>query len=214
MKKQIISMMMLSLLLIGNALPVNVSHSKKSNTVSIQQTQKIKKNKTKKRATIVEETKAITNSDEMIPTTNSDLNESNNENKTSQVEEVTNVEKKDNSIKISEPTPVKNNSAQIKQQVHKEQNTQNQIQNRTNETSSSNEPVQNQQTNSNEKTIENKQQENISNTPTQKYYFAKCDCGYTTESHESVQDAINKLFSQGHGNSSEHAGYVAGGDLD
>ena len=48
----------------------------------------------------------------------------------------------------------------------------------------------------------------------QKYYFAKCDCGYMIESHESVDDAISKLFAAGHGNSYEHSGYVAGGDLD
>ncbi len=34
------------------------------------------------------------------------------------------------------------------------------------------------------------------------------------ESHVSMDDAINKLFAAGHGNSYEHAGYVAGGDLD
>lgn len=214
MKKQIISMMTLSLLLIGNALPVNVSNSKKSNSVSIQQNQKVKNNKTKKSMTIVDETNAITNTDEKVSTTNSDFNESNNENKTSQVEEVTKVENKNNSIKITETTPVKSSSTQLKQPVQKEQSNQNQIQNRTSETSSNKEPAQNQQTNIPEKTNDNKQQENISNIPSQKYYFARCDCGYTTESHESVQDAINKLFSQGHGNSSEHAGYVAGGDLD
>lgn len=51
-------------------------------------------------------------------------------------------------------------------------------------------------------------------SPSQKYYFAKCDCGYMIESHESVEDAISKLFAAGHGNSYEHSGYVAGGDLD
>lgn len=51
-------------------------------------------------------------------------------------------------------------------------------------------------------------------SPSQKYYFAKCDCGYMIESHESVDDAISKLFAAGHGNSYEHSGYVAGGDLD
>lgn len=214
MKNQILSMTVISLLLLGNALPVNVSNTKKSNTISIQQTQKIKKNKTKKSATMVNETNAITNTDDIISKTNSDLNESNNENKTVQANEVIKVEKKENSFKITESPSVKSNSTQIKHPIQKEQSTQNQIQNRTNETSSNNETAKNQQTNTNEKTNENKHQENISNTPTQKYFFAKCDCGYTTESHESVQDAINKLFSQGHGNSSEHAGYVAGGDLD
>ena len=48
----------------------------------------------------------------------------------------------------------------------------------------------------------------------QKYYFAKCDCGYLVESHESFDDAVSKLFAAGHGNSYEHSGYVAGGDLD
>ena len=42
----------------------------------------------------------------------------------------------------------------------------------------------------------------------------KCDCGYMVESHVSMDDAINKLFAAGHGNSYEHSGYVAGGDLD
>lgn len=51
-------------------------------------------------------------------------------------------------------------------------------------------------------------------SPSQKYYFAKCDCGYMIESHESVDDAVSKLFAAGHGNSYEHSGYVAGGDLD
>lgn len=214
MKNKIILSAVFSLLVICNALPLHNSNNELKNeqTVQISHKKKIsnktKKSQTKKESIPNEKTENKEN------TLEQDLEENNN---TSKID-VTNI----NQETPSNPKQIQTNKTKTNTSTSKSkayQNEQNKKAQNQNENKNSNVttnqpsvPKENVPTNDTGNVSQEKPKQDT--PPSQKYYFAKCDCGYMVESHVSMDDAINKLFAAGHGNSYEHSGYVAGGDLD
>ena len=214
MKKKIILRAMFSLLVICNALPLHNSSNdlKKEQTVQISHKKKIS-NKTKKSQTKKESIPAEKTEIGEI-TLEQNLEENDN---TSKID-VTNInqetpsnpkQKQTNKTEIN--TSTSKNKVNQTQQTKEAQN-QNENKNSNIMTNQPSVPKENVPTNDTSNVSQDKPKQDT--PPSQKYYFAKCDCGYMVESHVSMDDAINKLFAAGHGNSYEHSGYVAGGDLD
>ena len=214
MKKKIILSAVFSLLVICNALPLHNSNNdlKNEQLVQISHKKKIsnktKKKKKKKESIPTEKTENKEN------TLEQDLEENNN---TSKID-VTNInqetpsnpkQKQTNKTEINTST---SNSKANQNEQNKEVQNQKENKNPNITTNQPSVPKENVPTNDTGNASQEKPKEDT--PPSQKYYFAKCDCGYMVESHVSMDDAINKLFAAGHGNSYEHAGYVAGGDLD
>lgn len=214
MKKKIILSVVFSLLVICNALPLHNSNNdlKKEQTVQINHKKKIS-NKTKKSQTKKESMPAEKTETGEI-TLEQDLEENNN---TSKIDATNiNQETPSNSKQIQTNETKTNtstsNSKANQNEQNKEVQNQNENKNPNITTNQPSVPKENVPTNDTGNASQEKPKEDT--PPSQKYYFAKCDCGYMVESHVSMDDAINKLFAAGHGNSYEHAGYVAGGDLD
>lgn len=214
MKKKIILSAMFSLLVICNALPLHNSNndSKNEQTVQISHKKKIsnktKKSQTKKEIIPTEKTENKEN------TLEQNLEENNN---TSKIDATTiNQETPSNPKQIQTNKTETNTSTSMSKANQIEQNKETQKQNENKNsnvtTNQPSVPKENVPTNETGNVSQEKPKQDTS--PSQKYYFAKCDCGYMVESHVSMDDAINKLFAAGHGNSYEHSGYVAGGDLD
>mgnify|MGYP000843755124 FL=1 len=214
MKKKIVLSAVFSLLVICNALPLHNSNNDLKNEQLVQISHKKK---------ISNKTKKSQSKKESIPTEKT-------ENKENTLEQ--NLEEKNNTSKIdvtninqetpSNPKQKQTNKTEIntstsKNKVNQTQQTkeaQNQNENKNSNimTNQPSVPKENVPTNDTSNVSQDKPKQDT--PPSQKYYFAKCDCGYMVESHVSMDDAINKLFAAGHGNSYEHSGYVAGGDLD
>lgn len=214
MKKKIILSVVFSSLVICNALPLHNSNNdlKKEQTVQISHKKKIS-NKTKKSQTKKESMPAEKTETGEI-TLEQDLEENNN---TSKIDATNiNQETPSNSKQIQTNETKTNTSTSNSKANQNEQNKEVQNQNENkNPNITTNQPCvpkENVPTNDTGNVSQDKPKQDT--TPSQKYYFAKCDCGYMVESHVSMDDAINKLFAAGHSNSYEHAGYVAGGDLD
>lgn len=214
MKKKIVLSAVFSLLVICNALPLHNSNNdlKNEQLVQISHKKKIsnktKKSQSKKESIPTEKTENKEN------TLEQDLEEKNN---TSKID-VTNInqetpsnpkQKQTNKTEIN--TSTSKNKVNQTQQTKEAQN-QNENKNSNIMTNQPSVPKENVPTNDTSNVSQDKPKQDT--PPSQKYYFAKCDCGYMVESHVSMDDAINKLFAAGHGNSYEHSGYVAGGDLD
>lgn len=214
MKKKIVLSAVISLLVICNALPLHNSNNdlKNEQLVQISHKKKIsnktKKSQSKKESIPTEKTENKEN------TLEQDLEEKNN---TSKID-VTNInqetpsnpkQKQTNKTEIN--TSTSKNKVNQTQQTKEAQN-QNENKNSNIMTNQPSVPKENVPTNDTSNVSQDKPKQDT--PPSQKYYFAKCDCGYMVESHVSMDDAINKLFAAGHGNSYEHSGYVAGGDLD
>lgn len=214
MKKKIVLSAVFSLLVICNALPLHKSNNdlKNEQLVQISHKKKIsnktKKSQSKKESIPTEKTENKEN------TLEQDLEEKNN---TSKID-VTNInqetpsnpkQKQTNKTEIN--TSTSKNKVNQTQQTKEAQN-QNENKNSNIMTNQPSVPKENVPTNDTSNVSQDKPKQDT--PPSQKYYFAKCDCGYMVESHVSMDDAINKLFAAGHGNSYEHSGYVAGGDLD
>lgn len=214
MKKKIVLSAVFSLLVTCNALPLHNSNndSKNEQTVQISHKKKIsnktKKSQTKKEIIPTEKTENKEN------TLEQDLEENNN---TSKIDATTiNQETPSNPKQIQTNKTETNTSTSMSKANQIEQNKETQKQNENKNsnvtTNQPSVPKENVPTNETGNVSQEKPKQDTS--PSQKYYFAKCDCGYMVESHVSMDDAINKLFAAGHGNSYEHSGYVAGGDLD
>ena len=213
MKKKIILSLIFSLLVICNALPLHNSNNDLKNEQSVQIShKKIISNKTKKSQTKKESIPTETENKEN--SLEQDLEENNNTSKidTPSINQETpsnpkqiqtNETKTNTSTSMSKANQIEQNNEAQKQNENKNSNV------ITNQPSI---PKENVPTNETDTVSQEKPKQDTS--PSQKYYFAKCDCGYMVESHVSMDDAINKLFAAGHGNSYEHSGYVAGGDLD
>lgn len=213
MKKKIILSLVFSLLVICNALPLHNSNNDLKNEQSVQIShKKIISNKTKKSQTKKESIPTETENKEN--SLEQDLEENNN---TSKIDTPSINQETPSNPKQIQTNETKTNTSTSKSKANqteqnKEAQNQNENKNSNITTNQPSVPKENVPTNG----IGNASQEKPKQDtpPSQKYYFAKCDCGYTVESHVSMDDAINKLFAAGHGNSYEHAGYVAGGDLD
>lgn len=214
MKKKIVLSAVFSLLVTCNALPLHNSNndSKNEQTVQISHKKKIsnktKKSQTKKEIIPTEKTENKEN------TLEQNLDENNN---TSKIDATTiNQETPSNPKQIQTNKTETNTSTSMSKANQIEQNKETQKQNENKNsnvtTNQPSVPKENVPTNETGNVSQEKPKQDTS--PSQKYYFAKCDCGYMVESHVSMDDAINKLFAAGHGNSYEHSGYVAGGDLD
>lgn len=214
MKKKIILSLVFSLLVICNALPLHNSNNDLKNEQSVQISHKkiisnkTKKSQTKKEIIPTEKTENKENSLEQ------DLEDNNN---TSKIDTPNNNQETPSNPKQKQTNKTEINTSTSKNKVNQTQQTkeaQNQNENKNSNimTNQPSVPKENVPTNETGNVSQEKPKQDTS--PSQKYYFAKCDCGYMVESHVSMDDAINKLFAAGHGNSYEHAGYVAGGDLD
>lgn len=214
MKKKIVLSVVFSLLVTCNALPLHNSNndSKNEQTVQISHKKKIsnktKKSQTKKEIIPTEKTENKEN------TLEQNLEENNN---TSKIDATTiNQETPSNPKQIQTNKTETNTSTSMSKANQIEQNKETQKQNENKNsnvtTNQPSVPKENVPTNETGNVSQEKPKQDTS--PSQKYYFAKCDCDYMVESHVSMDDAINKLFAAGHGNSYEHSGYVAGGDLD
>ncbi|RHS09441.1 hypothetical protein DWV83_03080 [Coprobacillus sp. AF13-15] len=214
MKKKIVLSAVFSLLVTCNALPLHNSNndSKNEQTVQISHKKKIsnktKKSQTKKEIIPTEKTENKEN------TLEQNLEENNN---TSKIDATTiNQETPSNPKQIQTNKTETNTSTSMSKANQIEQNKETQKQNENKNsnvtTNQPSVPKENVPTNETGNVSQEKPKQDTS--PSQKYYFAKCDCDYMVESHVSMDDAINKLFAAGHGNSYEHSGYVAGGDLD
>lgn len=216
MKKKIILSAVFSLLVICNALPLHNSNDylKNEQTVQISHKKKIsnktKKSQTKKESIPTEKTENKENTleqnlEENNNTSKIDAININQETPSNQKQIQTNETKTNTSTSNSKANQIEQNKEAQKQNENKNSNV------ITNQPSI---PKENVPTNETDNVSQEKPKQDTS--PSQKYYFAKCDCGYMVESHVSMDDAINKLFAagHGHGNSYEHSGYVAGGDLD
>lgn len=214
MKKKIVLSAVFSLLVTCNALPLHNSNndSKNEQTVQISHKKKIsnktKRSQTKKEIIPTEKTENKEN------TLEQNLEENNN---TSKIDATTiNQETPSNPKQIQTNKTETNTSTSMSKANQIEQNKETQKQNENKNsnvtTNQPSVPKENVPTNETGNVSQEKPKQDTS--PSQKYYFAKCDCDYMVESHVSMDDAINKLFAAGHGNSYEHSGYVAGGDLD
>lgn len=214
MKKKIILSAVFSLLVICNALPLHNSNNdlKNEQLVQISHKKKIsnktKKSQSKKESIPTEKTENKEN------TLEQDLEENNN---TSKID-ATNINQETPSnpkqIQTNETNTNTSKSKSKANQTEHNKEAQNQNENKNSNVTINQPfvPKENVPTNDTGNVSQEKPKQDT--PPSQKYYFAKCDCGYMVESHVSMDDAINKLFAAGHGNSYEHAGYVAGGDLD
>ena len=214
MKKKIILSAVFSLLVICNALPLHNSNNdlKNEQLVQISHKKKIsnktKKSQSKKESIPTEKTEKKEN------TLEQDLEENNN---TSKID-ATNINQETPSnpkqIQTNETNTNTSKSKSKANQTEQNKEAQNQNENKNSNVTINQPfvPKENVPTNDTGNVSQEKPKQDT--PPSQKYYFAKCDCGYMVESHVSMDDAINKLFAAGHGNSYEHAGYVAGGDLD
>ena len=213
MKKKIILSLVFSLLVICNALPLHNSNNDLKNEQSVQIShKKIISNKTKKSQTKKESIPTETENKEN--SLEQDLEENNN---TSKIDTPSINQETPSNPKQIQTNETKTNTSTSKSKANqteqnKEAQNQNENKNSNITTNQPSVPKENVPTNSTGNASQEKPKQDT--PPSQKYYFAKCDCGYTVESHVSMDDAINKLFAAGHGNSYEHAGYVAGGDLD
>lgn len=212
MKKKIILSTVFSLLVICNALPLHNSDNDLKNKQSVQISQKkkisnkTKKSQTKKESIPTEKTENKGN------TLEQDLEEKNN---TSKIDATNINQETPSNPKQIQTNETKTNTSTSKSKANQtEQNkeAQNENKNPNITTNQPSVPKENVPTNDTGNVSQEKPKQDT--PPSQKYYFAKCDCGYLVESHISMDDAINKLFAAGHGNSYEHSGYVAGGDLD
>ena len=214
MKKKIILSAVFSLLVICNALPLHNSNNDLKNEQSVQISHKkiisnkTKKSQSKKESIPTEKTENKEN------TLEQDLEENNN---TSKID-ATNINQETPSnpkqIQTNETNTNTSKSKSKANQTEQNKEAQNQNENKNSNVTINQPfvPKENVPTNDTGNVSQEKPKQDT--PPSQKYYFAKCDCGYMVESHVSMDDAINKLFAAGHGNSYEHAGYVAGGDLD
>lgn len=213
MKKKIILSLVFSLLVICNALPLHNSNNDLKNEQSVQIShKKIISNKTKKSQTKKESIPTETENKEN--SLEQDLEENNN---TSKIDTPSINQETPSNPKQIQTNETKTNTSTSKSKANqteqnKEAQNQNENKNSNITTNQPSVPKENVPTNGTGNASQEKTKQDT--PPSQKYYFAKCDCGYTVESHVSMDDAINKLFAAGHGNSYEHAGYVAGGDLD
>ena len=213
MKKKIILSLVFSLLVICNALPLHNSNNDLKNEQSVQIShKKIISNKTKKSQTKKESIPTETENKEN--SLEQDLEENNN---TSKIDTPSINQETPSNPKQIQTNETKTNTSTSKSKANqteqnKEAQNQNENKNSNITTNQPSVPKENVPTNGTGNASREKPKQDT--PPSQKYYFAKCDCGYTVESHVSMDDAINKLFAAGHGNSYEHAGYVAGGDLD
>lgn len=210
---KIILSLVFSLLVICNALPLHNSNNDLKNEQSVQIShKKIISNKTKKSQTKKESIPTETENKEN--SLEQDLEENNN---TSKIDTPSINQETPSNPKQIQTNETKTNTSTSKSKANqteqnKEAQNQNENKNSNITTNQPSVPKENVPTNGTGNASQEKPKQDT--PPSQKYYFAKCDCGYTVESHVSMDDAINKLFAAGHGNSYEHAGYVAGGDLD
>lgn len=214
MKKKIILSAVFSLLVICNALPLHNSNNDLKNEQSVQISHKKKINNKTKKSQTTKESIPIEKTENKENILEQDLEENNN---TSKIDATNINQETPSNPKQIQTNKSKTNTSTSKSKANQtEQNkkTQNQNENKNSNvtTNQPSIPKENVPTNETGNVSQDKPKQDT--TPSQKYYFAKCDCGYTVESHVSMDDAINKLFAAGHGNSYEHAGYVAGGDLD
>ena len=213
MKNKIILSAVFSLLVICNALPLHNSNNDLKNEQSVQIShKKIISNKTKKSQTKKESIPTETENKEN--SLEQDLEENNN---TSKIDTPSINQETPSNPKQIQTNETKTNTSTSKSKANqteqnKEAQNQNENKNSNIMTNQPSVPKENVPTNDTSNVSQDKPKQDT--PPSQKYYFAKCDCGYMVESHVSMDDAINKLFAAGHGNSYEHAGYVAGGDLD
>lgn len=214
MKKKIILSAVFSLLVICNALPLHNSNNDLKNEQSVQISHKKKiSNKTKKSQTKKESipTEKTENKDNTLE---QGLEENNNTSKfdAANINQETPSNPKQIQTNKTETNTSTSKSKANQNQQNKEAQNQNENKNSNITTNQPAVPKENVPTNDTGNSSQEKTKQDT--PPSQKYYFAKCDCGYMVESHVSMDDAINKLFAAGHGNSYEHSGYVAGGDLD
>lgn len=214
MKKKIILSAVFSLLVICNALPLHNSNNDLKNEQTVQISHKKKINNKTKKSQTTKESIPIEKTENKENILEQDLEENDN---TSKID-VTNInqetpsnpkQKQTNKTEIN--TSTSKNKVNQTQQTKEAQN-QNENKNSNIMTNQPSVPKENVPTNDTSNVSQDKPKQDT--PPSQKYYFAKCDCGYMVESHVSMDDAIYKLFAAGHGNSYEHSGYVAGGDLD
>ena len=224
MKKKIVLSAVFSLLVTCNALPLHNSNndSKNEQTVQISHKKKIsnktKKSQTKKESIPTEKTETGESTLEQDLEENDnilkiDVTNINQETPSNPKQIQTNKTETNTSTSMSKANQIEQNKETQKQNENKNSNvTTNQPSVPNVTTNQPSVPKENVPTNETGNVSQEKPKQDTS--PSQKYYFAKCDCGYMVESHVSMDDAINKLFAAGHGNSYEHAGYVAGGDLD
>ena len=203
MKKKIILSLVFSLLVICNALPLHNSNNDLKNEQSVQIShKKIISNKTKKSQTKKESIPTETENKEN--SLEQDLEENNN---TSKIDTPSINQETPSNPKQIQTNETKTNTSTSKSKANqteqnKEAQNQNENKNSNITTNQPSVPKENVPTNGTGNASQEKPKQDT--PPSQKYYFAKCDCGYTVESHVSMDD----------GNSYEHAGYVAGGDLD
>lgn len=214
MKKKIILSVVFSLLVICNALPLHNSNNDLKNEQSVQISHKKKINNKTKKSQTTKESIPIEKTENKENILEQDLEENNN---TSKIDATNINQETPSNPKQIQTNKSKTNTSTSKSKANQtEQNkkTQNQNENKNSNvtTNQLSIPKENVPTNETGNVSQEKLKQDTS--PSQKYYFAKCDCGYMVESHVSMDDAINKLFAAGHGNSYEHAGYVTGGDLD
>ena len=214
MKKKIILSVVFSLLVICNALPLHNSNNDLKNEQSVQISHKKKINNKTKKSQTTKESIPIEKTENKENILEQDLEENNN---TSKIDATNINQETPSNPKQIQTNKSKTNTSTSKSKANQtEQNkkTQNQNENKNSNvtTNQPSIPKENVPTNETGNVSQDKPKQDT--TPSQKYYFAKCDCGYMIESHVSMDDAINKLFAAGHGNSYEHSGYVAGGDLD
>ena len=214
MKKKIILSLVFSLLVICNALPLHNSNNDLKNEQSVQISHKKKINNKTKKSQTTKESIPIEKTENKENILEQDLEENNN---TSKIDATNINQETPSNPKQIQTNKSKTNTSTSKSKANQtEQNkkTQNQNENKNSNVTTNQPSIPKENVPTNETGNVSQEKPKQDTSPSQKYYFAKCDCGYMVESHVSMDDAINKLFAAGHGNSYEHAGYVAGGDLD
>ncbi|WP_405317206.1 hypothetical protein [Faecalibacillus faecis] len=214
MKKKIILSVVFSLLVICNALPLHNSNNDLKNEQLVQISHKKKINNKTKKSQTTKESIPIEKTENKENILEQDLEENNN---TSKIDATNINQETPSNPKQIQTNKSKTNTSTSKSKANQtEQNkkTQNQNENKNSNVTTNQPSIPKENVPTNETGNVSQEKPKQDTSPSQKYYFAKCDCGYTVESHVSMDDAINKLFAAGHGNSYEHAGYVAGGDLD
>lgn len=214
MKKKIILSVVFSLLVICNALPLHNSNNDLKNEQSVQISHKKKINNKTKKSQTTKESIPIEKTENKENILEQDLEENNN---TSKIDATNINQETPSNPKQIQTNKSKTNTSTSKSKANQtEQNkkTQNQNENKNSNVTTNQPSIPKENVPTNETGNVSQEKPKQDTSPSQKYYFAKCDCGYMVESHVSMDDAINKLFAAGHGNSYEHSGYVAGGDLD
>lgn len=214
MKKKIILSVVFSLLVICNALPLHNSNNDLKNEQSVQISHKKKINNKTKKSQTTKESIPIEKTENKENILEQDLEENNN---TSKIDATNINQETPSNPKQIQTNKSKTNTSTSKSKANQtEQNkkTQNQNENKNSNVTTNQPSIPKENVPTNETGNVSQEKPKQDTSPSQKYYFAKCDCGYMVESHVSMDDAINKLFAAGHGNSYEHAGYVTGGDLD